>query len=220
MNQQVDLPPTNWEMPDPARARPGQELLAFGADLEPATLLGAYRIGLFPMPAAHRRIGWWSPDPRGIIPLDSLHVSHSLRRRLGRFTVTRDVAFEQVMTACGDPGRDHGWITPAFIDAYTRLHRLGWANSIEVWSGKQLVGGVYGVRIAGLFAGESMFHTETDASKVALVHLVEWLRSSGATLFDVQWVTDHLRSLGAVDIPRAEYLTRLRAAVAAPQEPS
>jgi leucyl/phenylalanyl-tRNA---protein transferase len=204
--------PSVWRLPDPERAdRHG--LVGVGADLEPGTLLAAYRQGLFPMPLDRRRLGWWSPDPRGIIPLDGLHVSRSLRRSLGRFEVTRDRDFVAVMRACGDPTRPHGWINDEFVAAYHRLHQLGWAHSVEVWSGGELVGGVYGVRIGGLFAGESMFHRATDASKVALVHLVDWLRATGATLFDVQWTTDHLRSMGAVDLPRREYLQRLAAAV-------
>jgi leucyl/phenylalanyl-tRNA---protein transferase len=185
-----------------------------GADLEPGTLLAAYRAGLFPMPVGRRRVGWWSPDPRGIVPLDTVPVSRSLRASMRRFRVTRDEAFTAVMTACGDPRRPHGWINREFIDAYSRLHRLGWAHSIEVWRDDELVGGLYGVRIGRFFAGESMFHLVTDASKVAFVHTVEWLRDSGATLFDVQWTTDHLSSLGAIDVPRAQYLRSLAEAVA------
>jgi leucyl/phenylalanyl-tRNA--protein transferase len=184
-----------------------------GADLEAGTLLAAYRTGLFPMPVGRRRIGWWSPDPRGIVPLDGLRVSRSLRASLRRFQVTHDADFRAVMTACGDPRRPHGWINREFIDAYSRLHHLGWAHSIEVWHDDELVGGLYGVRIGRFFAGESMFHLATDASKVALVHTVEWLRATGATLFDVQWTTDHLRSLGAIDVPRRDYLALLADAV-------
>ncbi len=212
----VEPPPSPWTFPDPHLAPPGQDLVALGADIEPGTLLAAQLPGCSRCPD-RKRLGWWSsPDPRGIMPLvDGLHVSRSLRRSLRTFTVTRDRAFERVMVACGDPRRKHGWITPRFVDAYTRLHRLGWASSVEVWSGERLVGGVYGVRIGGFFAGESMFHTETDASKVALVDLVGWLGETGARLFDVQWTTDHLRSLGAVDVSRAEYLARLADAVGA-----
>jgi leucyl/phenylalanyl-tRNA--protein transferase len=200
-------------MPDPRRAgRDG--LVGVGADLDPGTLLGAYRAGLFPMPVGRRRLGWFSPDPRGVIPLDGFHMSRSLRRGLGRFEVTHDRAFTEVMAACGDPRRPHGWITREFIDAYSRLHHMGWANSVEVWRDGELVGGVYGVRIQRFFAGESMFHRATDASKVSLVHLVDRLRDTGAVLFDVQWTTPHLRSLGAVDMPREEYLRRLAQAVA------
>jgi leucyl/phenylalanyl-tRNA--protein transferase len=186
-----------------------------GADLEVGTLLAAYRAGLFPMPAGRRRIVWFSPDPRAVIPLDGLRVSRSLRRSRRRFEVRRDTAFSDVMVRCGDPRRPDGWITPAFVRAYTRLHELGWAHSFETYDGDDLVGGLYGVRIHGFFAGESMFHRATDASKVALVQLVDWLRDTGGQLLDVQWPTAHLASLGAVAIPRAEYLRRLATAVAA-----
>jgi leucyl/phenylalanyl-tRNA--protein transferase len=127
-----------------------------------------------------------------------------------------DTAFREVVTRCGDPRRPHGWITPAFVDAYTRLFELGWAHSVETYLDGALVGGLYGVRIDGLFAGESMFHTARDASKVALVALVEHLRATGAVLLDVQWTTEHLVSLGAVDVPRTEYLGRLADALAVP----
>lgn len=205
--------PSRWRMPSPHEAD-AHGLVGVGADLEPGTLLAAYRSGLFPMPLRKRVIGWWSPDPRGVLPLDALRVSRSLRRSLRRFEVRFDTEFEQVMRACGDPRRPHGWITDDFVHAYTRLHELGWAHSVETWLDGELVGGLYGVRIRRFFAGESMFHTATDASKVALVALVEWLRDTGGTLLDVQWNTEHLTSLGAVDVPRTEYLRRLAGAVA------
>jgi leucyl/phenylalanyl-tRNA--protein transferase len=188
-------------------------LVAIGADLEPGTLLAAYRAGLFPMPVAMRRIAWFSPDPRGIIPLDGLRVSRSLRRSMRRFEVRFDTRFREVMERCADPSRPGGWITRDFVEAYTRLHGLGWAHSVEVYAEGELAGGLYGVRINGFFAGESMFHRATDASKVALVHLVRWLTATGATLLDVQWTTPHLASLGAIDIPRDEYLQRLATAI-------
>jgi len=195
-------------------------VVGIGADLEPGTLLAAYRAGIFPMP--HSRSGimaWWSPDPRGIIPLDGLHVSRSLRKSRPRFEIRVDTAFAEVIDACGDRRRPHGWITRAVRDAYVRLHELGWAHSIEAWTSAsdmpaQLAGGLYGVAIGGLFAGESMFHWRTDASKVALVALVDRLRAGGGQLLDVQWATPHLVSLGAVEIPRSEYLERAHAAVA------
>lgn len=190
------------------------DVVAVGADLEPGTLLAAYRAGLFPMPFDRRRIAWFSPDPRGVLPLDGLRVSRSLRRSLRRFDVQMNTAFREVMRACADPGRSGAWIDGAFVDAYTRLHDLGWAHSVEVLDDTgELVGGLYGVRIGGLFAGESMFHRTTDASKVALVHVVDWLRDTGATLLDVQWSTPHLASLGVVEIPRTEYLRRLADAI-------
>jgi leucyl/phenylalanyl-tRNA--protein transferase len=208
----IEPPPTRWVLPSPERADP-QGLVAVGADLEPGTLLAAYRSGLFPMPFGRRRIGWWSPDPRGILPLDGLLVSRSLRRSCTRFEIRVNSAFETVMRRCGDPRRPHGWINEDFVRAYTRLHELGWAHSVETWLDDELVGGLYGVRIEGLFAGESMFHRATDASKVALVALVELLREDGARLLDVQWRTDHLESLGVVDIARRDYLALLAAAV-------
>lgn len=204
----VEPPATPWLLPTPDRAD-AHGLVAVGADLEPGTLLAAYRGGLFPMPFGRKRVGWWSPDPRGIIPLDGLKVSRSLRQSCRRFEIRMDTEFETVMRRCGDPRRPHGWINEDFVRAYTRLHSLGWANSVETWLDGELVGGLYGVRIEGFFAGESMFHQATDASKVALVALVEWLRSEGAALLDVQWCTEHLASLGAVEISRPEYLDRL-----------
>ncbi|MBS1838630.1 MAG: leucyl/phenylalanyl-tRNA--protein transferase [Actinobacteria bacterium] len=201
--------------------------MVLGGDLEPATLLAAYRAGLFPMPIGRRRIGWWSPDPRGIIPVGpsaisegtAFHVSRSLRRSLRHFEVTLDHAFERVVRACGDPRRPHGWITADFVRAYAQMHEMGWAHSVEVWDQGELVGGVYGVSIGAFFAGESMFHTATDASKVALVHLTAMFDHVPDALFDVQWLTPHLSSLGAVDIPRARYLELLARATAPDTDP-
>jgi len=165
-------------------------------------------------------IAWWSPDPRGILPLDGLRVSRSLRRSMDRYEIRFNTAFSDVVDACRDPSRDGAWITPPIKAAYERLHELGWAHSVETWSPQgDLVGGLYGVSIGGLFAGESMFHHARDASKVALCALVGRLRSGGAVLLDVQWTTDHLRSLGAIDISRAEYLRRLRDAIARQADP-
>jgi leucyl/phenylalanyl-tRNA--protein transferase len=214
----VEIPPNRWELPPPDVAD-AHGLVGVGADLEPATLLAAYRSGLFPMRVTRLGpLGWWSPDPRGIIPLDGLHVSRSLRRSCRRFRTTVDAAFTAVMDACADPGRPHGWIDRSFVEAYGRLHRLGFAHSVEVWSADgALVGGVYGVAVGGLFAGESMFHRVTDASKVSLVELVARLRAGGGTLFDVQWTTPHLASLGAVDVERRAYLEWLENAVRRPQ---
>ncbi|HQV56438.1 MAG TPA: leucyl/phenylalanyl-tRNA--protein transferase [Ilumatobacteraceae bacterium] len=209
----IEPPPTPWVFPDPADID-SDGLIASGADLEPGTLLAAYRRGLFPMPLRKRTIGWWSPDPRGTIPLDGLIVSRSMRRSARRFEVRFNTRFRDVMTRCADPRRPQGWITAEFIDAYTRLHELGWAHSVEIIADDRLVGGLYGVRINRLFAGESMFHIETDASKVALIHLVDWLNATDASLLDVQWTTPHLRSLGAVDVRRADYLRRLAQATA------
>jgi len=182
-----------------------------GADLEPGTILAAYRSGLFPMPVDDGTLAWWSPEPRGILPLDGLRVSRSLRKSCARFEVRLDTAFSEVVRACADPGRAGHWISEDVAAAYMRLHRLGWAHSVEAWSldDGQLAGGLYGIAVAGLFAGESMFHRRTDASKVALVALVDRLGgAAGAAagrLLDVQWCTDHLASLGVVEVDRTAY---------------
>ena len=203
-----------WDFPHPDTAD-DHGIVCVGADLEPSTLLAAYRHGLFPMRLGGRggMLAWWSPDPRGVMPLSGFHASRSLRRRRDRFTVTVDLDFEAVMRACGDPARPHGWISDDFVDAYVGLHELGWAHSVEVWRDDVLVGGLYGIRINGFFAGESMFHRATDASKVALWATTELLTLDSASLFDVQWRTDHLATLGVVEIPRAEYLDRLALAI-------
>ena len=208
----IEPPPNRWRLPRPELAD-DNGLCGIGADLAPGTVLAAYRTGLFPMPVRRKTLGWWSPDPRGVIPLDGFVVSRSLRRSCRRFEVRFDTRFRDVMEQCGDPSRPHGWITPQFVDAYDDLHLLGWAHSVEIYLDDLLVGGLYGVRIAGLFAGESMFSQATDASKVALVWLVDWLTGSGATLLDVQWTTPHLASLGAVDVPRPVYLEMLAEAI-------
>ncbi len=203
-------------MPDPNRADESG-LVAIGADLEPGTILAAYRTGLFPMPVRWSRSpGWWSPDPRGIIPLDGLRVSRSLRKSCDRMEVRVDTAFDEVIQACSDPKRPHGWISKGIKTAYRDLHRRGWAHSVEAWADGELVGGLYGIAIGGLFAGESMFHRRTDGSKVALVGLVDLLVDGGAALLDVQWKTDHLATLGAISIPRPEYLERVAGAIALP----
>jgi leucyl/phenylalanyl-tRNA--protein transferase len=214
-SEPIEPPPSDWTFPD-AGPTDDSGMVAVGADLEPGTLLEAYRSGLFPMPIGTRRIGWFSPDPRGIIPLDGLRVTRSLRRSARRYAITMDTVFVDVVRACGDPDRPGGWIDGRILTAYTRLHEMGWAHSVEARLDGRLVGGLYGVRINGFFAGESMFHTETDASKVALLHLVDWLRSTGGRLLDVQWTTDHLTTLGAVDIPRTAYLGLLEDAVSFP----
>ncbi|MBA2327562.1 MAG: leucyl/phenylalanyl-tRNA--protein transferase [Actinobacteria bacterium] len=210
----VEPPPTRWELPSPEDAG-DEEVAGIGADLEPGTLLAAYRSGLFPMRLGKDGpIGWWSPDPRGIIPLDGLRVTKSMQRSSRKFEITIDRAFEDVMRGCADRRRPGGWVDESFVDAYTRLHELGWTHSVESWNADgELAGGVYGVAIDGLFAAESMFHRQTDAGKVALMGLVDWLRSRGAKLLDVQWVTPHLASLGAVEVPRARYLALLGEAV-------
>lgn len=180
-------------------------------------MLAAYRLGYFPMPH-ERTMAWWSPDPRGIVPLEGFHVSRSLRRSIRRFDVTVNEAFDAVIDGCANRGAGD-WIDADIRAAYCTLHRLGCAHSVEVWSSGTLAGGVYGVAIGGLFAGESMFHRERDASKVALAALVDLLRAAGNAeqrLFDVQWLTPHLASLGAAEIPRDEYLERLARALELP----
>lgn len=212
----IDPGPCAWNLPDPRSAPAGEEILALGADLEPATLLAAYTAGLFPMHLATGELAWWSPDPRGILEPAGLRVSTSLRRSCRRYSVTVDTRFEDVMRAC-DERRPDSWITEEFIEAYCALHDLGWAHSIEVWHEGLLVGGLYGVEAGGLFAGESMFHRRPDASKVAIVALVERLAAcTGPRLIDVQWRTDHLASLGVAEIPRDDYLDRLGPALASP----
>jgi leucyl/phenylalanyl-tRNA--protein transferase len=209
----VEPPPTPWQFPPPTGAP--DDLVCLGADLEPGTILAAYRAGLFPMPYDRRRLGWWSPDPRGVLPLDRLRVARSLRRSARRYEVRFDTAFIDVITACATVRRRGGWITPAFIAAYGRLHELGWTHSVETWTDDgELAGGLYGVAIGGLFAGESMFHRRTDASKVALLALVDQLRASGMTLLDVQWLTPHLATLGATEVSRTRYLALLHDALA------
>lgn len=199
----------------------GEDLLGVGADLAPSTLLAAYSAGLFPMglgPNGRPPIGWWSPDPRGVIRPGDLHISRSLNRVMDRFEVTVDRAFSQVVEGCADPSRDGRWITAKVATAYRRLHEAGWAHSIEVWDDDGLAGGLYGVAINGLFAGESMFHRATNASKVALASLARILTADGdpRRLIDVQWVTPHLASMGAVAVPRDTYRVMLRSAMAAP----
>lgn len=213
-----DLPATAWDFPDPALAPSGEDLIAVGADLAPSTLVGAYSRGLFPMDVSGPgTLGWWSPDPRGVLRLDGLRVSRSLRASVRRFDTTVDQAFADVMAGCADARRSDGWITGEFRAAYGALHELGIAHSVEVWSGGQLVGGLYGVEVGGLFAGESMFHRARDASKVALVALVDALGGAQAArdgrLLDVQWTTPHLERLGAIAIPRRAYLEQLHAAL-------
>ncbi len=212
----VQPPPTEWAFPPPRDLPADDDLVAIGADLEPGTLLRAYSSGYFPMPVSRTRIGWFHPEPRGILPVGGLRVSRSLRKATARYTVTIDTAFEQVISACADPSRPMGWIDNRIRRAYNRLHQLGWAHSVEVWDTEGLAGGLYGVAIGGLFAGESMFHRRTDASKVALVHLVEILGEHPDRLLDVQWVTPHLASLGADSIPRLAYCAALERALALP----
>jgi leucyl/phenylalanyl-tRNA--protein transferase len=189
-------------------------LVAIGGDLEPVTLVHAYRSGVFPWFGEGDPVLWWSPDPRAIFELDGLRVSRRLARTLRseKFHLTIDRAFSKVIRGCAD--RDGGtWITRAMIAAYERLHRLGVAHSVETWQGDELVGGIYGVALGGYFSGESMFSRVSDASKVALIFLARHLESHGFVLFDTQVLTAHTTRMGAIELPRREYLHRLRAAL-------
>jgi len=203
---------SRWLFPDPEDAGPGG-VVGVGADLEPETLVHAYRQGIFPWPHPGAPLPWFSPDPRGVLHLDELRISRSLRQRLRGcgWQTTVDVAFDQVIAACAEPRDGEGtWITARMRAAYRRLHRLGWAHSLEVWDGGTLVGGLYGVLLGGVFTGESMFHRSSDASKVALVDLVARFGEAGGRLIDVQLVTPHLASVGARELPRGDYLSLLR----------
>jgi leucyl/phenylalanyl-tRNA--protein transferase len=206
--------------PPATRAAP-EGLVFVGGQLTAERLLDGYRHGIFPWPAyPGEPMLWWSPDPRAILPLDEMYVSRRLLRSLnsGKFTVCANTAFGEVLEGCATgPGREHGtWLTADMIEAYTRLHNLGHAHSVETWHDGQLVGGVYGVAIGGLFSAESMFYRERDASKVALARLVEHLRARGYALLDVQQWTPHTGRLGVVDISRQDYLERLAEAVDLP----
>jgi leucyl/phenylalanyl-tRNA--protein transferase len=194
-------------------------LVALGGTLDPDTLISAYRAGVFPW-SSDPVLSWWSPDPRAVFDLASWRphrtVARSARRAGWRFSTDRD--FAGVMRACAEPAPDRpsSWITEDFVRAYSELNRRGLAHSIEVWEGDDLVGGLYGVALGGFFGGESMFHRRTDASKAAVGYLIERLRAGGFTLLDAQVPTPHLASLGAIEIPRAQYLAELRRALAIP----
>lgn len=216
----VEPPASEWAL---GHLRPtlDEDLVAAGADLEAGTLLGAYRAGLFPMGLGDhgtRPIGWWSPDPRGVLVPGAFRERRSLRKARARFEIRVDSAFGDVMRHCADPDREGRWITDEIVAAYTELHRLGWAHSVETWLDGDLVGGLYGVSIGGLFAGESMFHTERDASKVALAALVDIVHADDdpRRLIDVQWATEHLERLGVVEWSRVDYLAALGRALKAP----
>lgn len=202
------VPPSAWLLPDPSDSDT-DGVVGVGADLSPGTLVDAYRRGIFPWPHPGVPLPWFSPDPRGILFFDRVHVSRSLRRTFRRcgWTTTVDHAFAEVVSGCASERGESGtWISSAMASAYRRLHDLGWAHSVEVWDRETLVGGLYGVQVGAVFTGESMFHRADDASKVALVELVTRFRAAGGRFIDVQLNTDHLASLGAVDVPRAEFL--------------
>ncbi|MDQ6910722.1 MAG: leucyl/phenylalanyl-tRNA--protein transferase [Actinomycetota bacterium] len=209
--------PSAWVLPEP---RAGDEdLVGFGADLSPETLVDAYRRGIFPWPHEGVDLPWFSPDPRAVLLADGVHVSRSLRARLRRcgWETTVDAAFDAVMVLSAiRPGADGTWITDEMKAAYGRLHRLGWAHSVEVWDGDALVGGIYGVAVGGCFTGESMFHQVTDASKAALVDLCRRWDEGGGAFVDVQLPTEHLERMGAVTVTRPEFLSKLAAVRDAP----
>lgn len=191
-------------------------LVAVGGDLTPRRLLEAYGCGVFPWFDDDSPILWWSPDPRAVLELDGLHIPRRLQRTLrsGRFRPTINRAFGAVIRGCADRPGEGTWITPDMIAAYEALHALGFAHSLEVWCDDKLAGGIYGVALGGLFAGESMFTGVRDASKAALVFLVDHLRRRGFQLFDIQVLSEHTARLGGREIPRTEYLARLRRALA------
>jgi leucyl/phenylalanyl-tRNA--protein transferase len=212
------FPPVEHALRDP------NGLLAAGADLSTPRLLDAYRRGIFPWFSEDDPLLWWSPDPRMVLFVDELHVARSLRRvlRSGRFVVSFDRAFADVMAGCAEPRRDEPgtWITDDMVEAYTTLARLGYAHSVETWADGRLVGGLYGVAIGRMFYGESMFSRQSDASKVALATLVRQLGRWEFEMIDCQMSTDHLASLGAREVPRAEFVSGLRQLVSRPQVPS
>jgi leucyl/phenylalanyl-tRNA--protein transferase len=195
-----------------------KDVVAGGADLEPGTVLAAYRRGLFPMPDHRGSLLWWSPVDRGVIEVAGYRPTRSLRRARSKFEIRVNTAFDQVIRACADPRRTGAWIDQGIIASYTELHRLGWVHSVEAWDGDELAGGLYGVAIGGLFAGESMFHHQTDGSKAAVAGLIELLDDEYAEdrVFDIQWVTDHLATLGAISIPRDQYVRRVQRVITLP----
>ena len=204
---------------------PGQDLIGYSDEFSPGLALEAYSCGVFPMPIEHdgEEMGWWSPMHRGLLPIRGLHVTRSLRKSARRYVTTVDAAFDEVLAACADPSRDGGWIDARIREAYTALHEKGWVHSVETWDADgRLVGGLYGVHVGAVFAGESMFHDPVlgrDASKVALLRLAVELAGAGVALLDVQWLTEHLGTLGAYEIPRPEYLSRLSVALELPRRP-
>lgn len=218
MNEPLDKPdwPHRKRVWVPPEYATPEGIVGVGGDLNPATLLKAYSSGVFPWFNEGDPVIWWSPDPRAIIPLDSFHVPKRLAAtiRQNKFRITVDTRFEEVIRACGKERGEGTWVTDEMIDGYCELHRKGHAHSLEAWAGDELAGGVYGVAVGGLFAGESMFFRVRDASKVALVSLLTRLRDRGFTLFDTQIINDHTMQFGAIEIPRSIYLKRLKAAVA------
>lgn len=214
---------TPWSM-DAGRARPGEDLVGVGADLEPGTLLAAYRAGLFPMGAGEAGagpLGWWSPDPRGVLRAGDLRLNRSLRRAARGFTIRVDTALPEVIDGCADPGRPDGWITPELRAAYLRLHALGWVHSVEAWDQDGLAGGLYGVAVGGLFAAESKFHRVSGASKAAVLGLIRLMeQGEPGWLVDVQWPTPYLAALGVRETSRDHYRRLLGQVLPLPLPPA
>jgi leucyl/phenylalanyl-tRNA--protein transferase len=211
----IEPPPTPWALSRPPDNHP-HDAWAFGADLEPGTVIGAYRLGMFPM-RIDGDLVWWSPPQRAVISVTGFTPSRSLRRAARGYEIKLDTSFDDVIHACADPGRPHGWIDESFISAYSEVHRLGWAHSVEAWDAEGLAGGLYGIGIGGLFAAESKFHRRAGASKAALLALVLHLQHAGGPrLLDVQWATPHLRSLGAEEVTRGRYHELLDQALVLP----
>ncbi len=211
----IEPRPIVARFPEP---RPGEDVVAVSRSMTPALVLEAYKLGIFPWPVRQGLVPWASPDPRAIYPLAPPRPWPRTVRRAFRpeLRVSFDEAFEQVMRACGERPGEGTWITPDILSTYGELHELGWAHSVEVWNGERLAGGLYGIAMGALFAGESMFHRETGASKVAFASCADRLRERGFEIFDVQVLTSHLEMLGCLEIPRAEYRARAAAAIARP----
>lgn len=208
------VPPSSWNF-EPSQW-PHDDCVAAGADLEPSTILHAYATGAFPMPGDDMLL-WWSPLQRGVLEPGALRITRSLRKSTKHFTITTDQDFEAVIDACADSSRPGAWIDSDIRAAYVRLHRLGWAHSVEAWDDAgELAGGLYGLCLGRLFAGESMFHRRTDASKAALVGLVDLLENIDDWLIDVQWQTPHLASLGITTWPRDRYLAAIQGRIGPP----
>ena len=208
------LDPDEPQFPDPSAALAEPDgLLAFGGNLEPKTLVDAYRQGIFPWYQDEDPILWWSPATRCLIEPKALNISRRLLRLLRQqpYQIKTDSAFNEVVKACAEPRGDGGtWITEEMMDAYTALHEQGQAHCVEVWDGSDLVGGIYGVHIGGIFCGESMFSRVDNGSKIAIAHLCQWMAAEGLELLDCQMINPHLLSLGAISMPRSDFLIRLR----------
>ena len=210
----IEPPAAGARFPEP---KPGEDVVAVSRTMTPGLVLEGYRHGIFPWPVRQGLVPWASPDPRAIFPLDPRPWPRTVRRAFRPdLRVSFDEAFEQVMRDCGELREEGTWITPDIVRSYLELHRLGWAHSVEVWKGELLAGGLYGVAVGSLFAGESMFHRVTGASKVAFASIADRLRARGFQLFDVQVLTEHLALLGCVEVPRATYRKEADAAVRRP----